>query len=56
MASIQKRDNGRWRARYRDAAGREHAKHFDRKTDAQSGSTRSPRTFSRGGMSTLERG
>lgn len=35
MASIQKRSNGRWRARYRDAAGREHARHFDRKTDAQ---------------------
>ena len=31
MASIQKRENGRWRARYRDAAGKEHARHFDRK-------------------------
>jgi integrase len=35
MASIQKRPNGRWRARYRDQAGREHARHFDRKLDAQ---------------------
>jgi len=35
MASIQKRENGRWRARYRDAAGREHARHFPRKVDAQ---------------------
>nr|MBA2456430.1 site-specific integrase [Nocardioidaceae bacterium] len=35
MASIQRRTNGSWRARYRDAAGREHAKHFDRKVDAQ---------------------
>ena len=35
MASIQKRENGRWRARYRDPAGREHAKHFARKIDAQ---------------------
>lgn len=35
MASIQKRENGRWRARYRDAAGKEHARHFDRKIDAQ---------------------
>jgi integrase len=35
MASIQKRDNGKWRARYRDAAGKEHAKHFPRKVDAQ---------------------
>ena len=35
MASIRKRDNGQWRARYRDAGGREHAKHFTRKVDAQ---------------------
>ncbi|MDQ0212652.1 tyrosine-type recombinase/integrase [Arthrobacter bambusae] len=35
MASIQKRENGSWRARYRDAAGKEHARHFTRKVDAQ---------------------
>ncbi|KMM46520.1 integrase [Cellulomonas sp. A375-1] len=35
MASIQKRADGVWRARYRDAASKEHAKHFARKTDAQ---------------------
>jgi integrase len=35
MASIKKRDNGKWRARYRDEAGKEHARHFDRKLDAQ---------------------
>lgn len=35
MASIQKRPDGRWRARYRDEAGKEHAKHFPRKMDAQ---------------------
>lgn len=35
MASIQKRPDGRWRARYRDAAKREHARHFKRKIDAQ---------------------
>ena len=35
MASIKKRDNGKWRARYRDSGGREHARHFERKTDAQ---------------------
>lgn len=35
MASIAKRPDGRWRARYRDDAGREHAKHFSRKVDAQ---------------------
>jgi hypothetical protein len=35
MASITKRPGGKYRARYRDAAGREHARHFGRKTDAQ---------------------
>ncbi len=33
--SIAKRPNGKWRARYRDEAGREHSRHFDRKIDAQ---------------------
>jgi hypothetical protein len=35
MASIKKRDNGKWRARYRDDAGKEHARHFERRVDAQ---------------------
>lgn len=35
MASIQRRPDGKWRARYRDPAGRERAKHFGRKVDAQ---------------------
>lgn len=35
MASIQRRPDGRWRGRYRDQKGREHARHFDRKVDAQ---------------------
>lgn len=35
MASITKRPDGRWRARYRDATGREHARHFGRKVDGQ---------------------
>ena len=35
MASIAKRSDGKWRARYRDAAGREHSKHFPCKIDAQ---------------------
>lgn len=34
MAHIQKRD-GRWQARYRDPAGKEHARRFDRRVDAQ---------------------
>lgn len=35
MASIKKRPDGVWRARYRDDAGKEHARHFRRKVDAQ---------------------
>lgn len=35
MASIAKRPDGVWRARYRDEAGKEHARHFPRKVDAQ---------------------
>lgn len=34
MASVQKRPDGKYRARYRDESGREHARHFDRRTDA----------------------
>jgi integrase len=33
--NIAKRDSGKWRARYRDEAGNERARHFDRKIDAQ---------------------
>jgi integrase len=35
MASIKQRADGVWRARYRDAAGKEHARHFKLKRDAQ---------------------
>ena len=35
MASIKRREDGQWRARYRDEAGKEHARHFARKVDAQ---------------------
>ena len=35
MGNIAKRPDGRWRARYRDPSGKERAKHFDRKIDAQ---------------------
>jgi integrase len=35
MASIARRPDGRWRARYRDSAGKEHARHFSRRVDAQ---------------------
>lgn len=33
--NIAKRSNGKWRARYRDEGGKEHARHFARKVDAQ---------------------
>jgi integrase len=32
---IRKRPDGQWRARYRDDAGKEHARHFARKVDGQ---------------------
>ena len=35
MASIRKRPDGVYRARYRDEDGKEHARHFARKVDAQ---------------------
>jgi integrase len=35
MASIAKRPDGQWRARYRDLAGKEHARHFRRRIDAR---------------------
>lgn len=35
MASIKKRTDGKYRARYRGPDGKEHAKHFTRKVDAQ---------------------
>ncbi len=35
MASIKRRPDGRWRARYRDDRGHEHSKHFDRKIDGE---------------------
>lgn len=33
-ASISKLEDGKYRARYRDPAGKQHAKHFDKKLDA----------------------
>jgi hypothetical protein len=35
MASISRLPNGKYRPRYRDEHGNEHARHFDRKVDAQ---------------------
>ena len=35
MGSVKRHSNGRWRARYRDESGREHARHFARKIDAE---------------------
>ena len=33
--NIQRRPDGKWRARYRDVSHREHARHFSRKRDAE---------------------
>jgi integrase len=35
MGNVQRRPGGKWRARYRDPAGREHARHFRRRIDAE---------------------
>lgn len=35
MGNVAKRPDGRWRARYRDGDGKEHARHFELKRDAQ---------------------
>lgn len=35
MASITRRKDGAWRARYRDETGKEHSRHFKRKKDGQ---------------------
>ena len=35
MASVQRRPDGRWRARYRDAGDKGHTRHFARKADAE---------------------
>ena len=46
MASIKKRETGKWRARYRDDAGKEHARHFDGRSTRSSGSTSRPPSWS----------
>jgi integrase len=35
VGSVKRHSNGRWRARYRDESGGEHARHFARKIDAE---------------------
>lgn len=35
MGNVQRRPSGSWRARYRDPAGKEHARHFRRRLDAE---------------------
>ena len=44
MASVKKRPDGQWRARYRDDAGKEHARHFGRKVDGAAVAGRGRRT------------
>lgn len=48
MASINKRPDGKWRARYRDDAGKEHARHFTRKADARAWLTQEQAKISAG--------
>jgi integrase len=35
MASVKRQPSGKWRARYRDPDGHEHARHFGRRVDAE---------------------
>ncbi|MGV1009711.1 MAG: tyrosine-type recombinase/integrase [Dermatophilaceae bacterium] len=54
--SVAKRPDGRWRARFRDASGREHAKHFTRKVDAERWLTANMAQRDRGDWLDPERG
>ena len=45
---MTRRPNGKWRARYRDASGKEHARHFARKVDADRWLTSVKTTLARG--------
>jgi integrase len=56
MASIKKRDDGRWRARYRDSAGKEHARHFVKKADGQAWLDRTTAALVRGDYADPKRG
>ena len=42
MSSIAKRSDGKWRARYRDDAGKQHARHFAGRSTRSGGWTKSP--------------
>ncbi|MBC9821251.1 hypothetical protein [Terrabacter sp. MAHUQ-38] len=53
MGNIARRPDGKWRARYRDASGRERTKQFVRKVDAQRWLTRPAKRFSKVATSTL---
>src|SRR4051812_26976297 len=55
MASIKKRPDGRYRARYRDELGKEHAGHFDHKRDAQAWLDRVTASLVRGDYSDPKR-
>jgi integrase len=46
--SVEKRPNGKWRARIRDAAGKEHSRHFPRKVDAERWEAASRSAITRG--------
>ena len=46
--NVKKRPDGMWRARYRDATGKERARHFDRKADAERWVAASTASIARG--------
>lgn len=48
MGSVRKRPDGSWRGRYRDAAGKEHSKHFPRQNDAKTWVTEQEAAVRRG--------
>ena len=48
MGSVKRRPDGKYRARYRDHAGKEHARHFDRKYDADKWVTHQEAALDRG--------
>jgi integrase len=56
VASIKKRPDGTWRARYRDAAGKEHAAHRRTKAEAQAWLDRQTAALVRGDHADPKRG
>jgi integrase len=56
MASIKRRSDGKWRARYRDEAGKEHAQHFATRAAGQAWLDRQTASLVRGDHADPRRG